>query len=221
MKNFKNVLKTMPTCILCLYRVTSLKKSKTCFFLCKTCRKHNPTISDLLSSHNEDQIFDLLEKVDIGKVFKCIIRVKKEKFKNMTQYNLLLRLLLKKDFTQTLIDNIYDVFLVSMMLSYSAQIQWRKMHNGYTVLEFFLLNVTDPYVVDMLRKKISNIPNNHNVLSLLPASAAAKRLAPSALSVIPLASPPKAVTPLMPPPYSSLNFQETVFPSAPREPFFW
>jgi len=211
----------MPTCIFCLYRVsafgagrfaasafcagrfaaTRLKKSKTCFFLCKTCRRYNPTMSDLFSSHTEDQISDLLEKVDIGKVFKCIIRVKKEKLKNMTQYNLLLRLLLKKDFTQTLIENIYDVFLVSVLLSYPAQIQWRKMHNGYTVLEFFLLNVTEPEVIDMLRKKISNIANNHNVLSATPKAGNVSTDPPS---------------------YSSLNFQEHVFPSAPREiDFFW
>jgi len=204
MKTFKDVLKTMSTCILCLYRVsafgagrfavTRLKKSKTFFFLCKTCRKYNPAMSNLFSSHTEDEISDLLEKVDIGKVFKCIIRVKKEKLKNMTQYNLLLRLLLKKDFTQTLIDNIHDVFLVSVMLSYPAQIQWRKIHNGYTVLEFFLLNVTEPEVIDMLRKKISNIANNHNVWNVSTD----------------------------PPSYSSLNFQEHVFPSAPRETdFFW
>ena len=201
----------MPTCIFCLYRVsafgagrfaaTRLKKSKTCFFLCKTCRRYNPTMSDLFSSHTEDQISDLLEKVDIGKVFKCIIRVKKVKLKNMTQYNLLLRLLLKKDFTQTLIENIYDVFLVSVLLSYPAQIQWRKMHNGYTVLEFFLLNVTEPEVIDMLRKKISNIANNHNVLSATPKAGNVSTDPPS---------------------YSSLNFQEHVFPSAPREiDFFW
>lgn len=198
MKTFKDVLKTMPTCIFCLSRVRSrfaapvfgVKKSKTCFFLCKTCKQHNPTMSELLSSHTEDQISDLLEKVDIGKVFKCITRVKKEKLKNMAQYKLLLRLLLKKDFTQTLIDNIYNGFLVSVLLSYPAQIQWRKMHDGYTVLEFFLLNVTDPGIIDMLREKIQNIPNKHNVLSLLPTE---------------------------PPPYSSLNFQENVLPPAPRE----
>ena len=204
MKTFKDVLKTMPTCIFCAYRVTRLKKSKTCFFLCKTCRRYNPTMSELFSSHTEDQISDLLEKVDIGKVFKCIIRVKKEKLKNMTQYNLLLRLLLKKDFTQTLIDNIYDVFLVSVMLSYPAQIQWRKIYNGYTVLEFFLLNVTEPEVIDMLRKKISNIPTK------APTPKAAPRTPPSA-----------KVSETEPPPYSSLNFQEHVFPSAPREEFFW
>lgn len=200
----------MPTCIFCLYRVTRLKKSKTCFFLCKTCRHHNPTIHELLSSHTEDQISDLLEKVDIGKVFKCITRVKKKKIKNMTQYNLLLRLLLKKDFTQTLIDNIYDVFLVAMVLSYPAQIQWRKIHNGYTVLEFFLLNVTELGFIDMLRKKISNIPNNHNVLSAIPL------VSPQALAE----ATPK-MSPTEPPPYSSLNFQKHVFPSAPREEVFW
>ena len=190
----------MPTCIFCLSRVGSRftapifgGRLKTCFFLCKTCKKNNPIMSELLSSHTEDQISDLLEKVDIGRVFKCITRVKKEKLKNMAQYKLLLRLLLKKDFTQTLIDNIYDVFLISVLLSYPTQIQWRKMNNGYTVLEFFLLNVTDPGVIDMLRKKISNIPNNHNVLPL-PSTE--------------------------PPPYSSLNFQENILPSAPRDTRF-
>lgn len=202
MKTFKDVLKTMPICIFCTYRVTTLKKSKMCFFLCKTCRRDNPIMSEMFFSHTEDQISDLLEKVDIGQILKCITRVKKEKLKNMTQYNLLLRLLLKKDFTQILIDNIYDIFLVSVMLSYPTKIQWREIYNGYTILEYFLLNVTEPKVIDMLRKKISNIPNIHNVLTV---SANTENISSTGL-----------------PSYSSLNFQKPVFPSAPKETdFFW
>lgn len=187
----------MPTCVFCLSRVTKLlfmkrfNKPDPVFFLCKKCKQRNPTMSNLLSSRTEDQISDLLEKVDIGKVLKCIARIKKEKYKNLVQYKLLLQLLLKKDFTQTLIDNIDDAILVSALLTHPAQIQWRKVHNSYTVLEFFLLNVTDPGVIDLLRKKISNTPNSHDVL----------------LS-----------TSIEPPPYSSLNFQKSVLPSAPFAP---
>jgi hypothetical protein len=95
--------------------------------------------------------------------------------------------LLKLDFTQTLIDNIDDASLIPMLLSYPTKIQWRKMYNNHTVLEWFLLNITDLKVVDLLRKKISR-GNNYLYLS----SAA-------------------------PPPYSSLNIEEPFLPSAPLD----
>jgi len=196
MKTFKSVLKAMPTCVYCLSRVKKfvfmkrLNKPETELFLCKTCKQKDPIMKELLSSHTEDRISDLLEKADIGTVFKCITRIKRQKYKNLAQFKLLLQLLLKKDFTQTLIDNVTDVPLVSVLLLYPTKIQWRKIHNNYTVLEFFLTSITDLGVIDLLIKKISNTPNDYNVL--LPTSTE-------------------------PPLYNSLNFQESSLPSAPIE----
>jgi len=134
-----------------------LDKSGEVLTLCKKCKNTNPIMSDILSSHTEDQISDLLQHTDKVKVFKCITRIKKQKYKNSDQYKLILKSLLKKDFTQTLIENIHDMSLIYMLLSYPTKIQWRKMYNNYTVLEFFLLNITDLTVVDLLRTKILNI----------------------------------------------------------------
>jgi len=183
----------MRKCILCrstVKRFVFLKrfdKSRNIMILCKPCKQSYPIMIQLLSSHTEDHILDLLQKTDIVKVFKCLTAINKQKYKNSTQYKLLMNSLLKLDFTQTLIDNIDDASLIPMLLSYPTKIQWRKMYNNHTVLEWFLLNITDLKVVDLLRKKISR-GNNYLYLS----SAA-------------------------PPPYSSLNIEEPFLPSAPLD----
>lgn len=155
----------MRKCIFCLSTVKKFiflkrfDKSRNMMILCKSCKQSNPIMSQLLSSHTEDQILDLLQKTDIVKVFKCLTRIKKEKYKKSTIFKLLMKALLKSDFTQTLLDNINDIPLITVLLTYPTKIQWRKIHNNHSVLEFFLLNVTDIKIINLLRKKILNMSN--------------------------------------------------------------
>ena len=196
----------MPTCILCLSTVKrfvfmkSLDKSGEVLTLCKKCKNTNPIMNDMLLSHTEDQISDLLQHTDKVKVFKCVTRIKKQKYKNSEQYKLLIKSLLKKDFTQTLIENIHDMSLISALLSYPTKIQWRKMYNNYTVLEFFLLNITDLTVVDLLRTKILNINIGANVEDGANESNILNNLSPST----------------EPPPYDSLKFQKNMSTPSPK-----
>lgn len=199
----------MKTCILCTSKIKRFiftkkrDKSVDLLTVCNKCKKNDPKTSNLFSSHNEEQIIDLLQNVDISKVFKCLTRLKSEKYKNLAQYKLILQSILKIDFTQTLCTNIHDIPLVSTILSYPTKIQWRKMCNdrentteasNYTVLEYTLLNVTDPKVLELLRKKILYVNNIHTFLNTKIYNTNKN----SDLYILPT----------KPPPYNSLNFEE-------------
>lgn len=132
----------MPACILCLSKIKRfvfmkrIDKSRESLSVCKTCKRSDPITSNLLSAHTEEQIIDLLKSADIVKVFKCMTRIKKQKYKNFDHYKLLLKSLLKIDFTQILIDNIHDTALIALILSYSTKIQWRKICTAFGTSTF-------------------------------------------------------------------------------------